>query len=77
MNVEETTLKHVLCFFGKHSYVYLGKDHRDEVFRCACCGVRMVKPYTLRVDRLGGNTPALAGFTSVRRRSSRALKPHS
>jgi hypothetical protein len=69
-------VKQVFCFFGKHSYAFLGHDRKDEVYRCVCCGERMVKPYTLRVDRLGGRTCEAPGFApSVKLRTSGSAKP--
>jgi len=63
-------VKQFLCFFGKHSYAFLGNDRKDEVYRCVCCGERMVKPYTLRIDRLHGKSAAVPGFApSVRLRT--------
>jgi hypothetical protein len=72
-------VKQVLCFFGKHSYAFLGNDRNDEVYRCVRCGERMVKPYSLRIDRLGGKTCEAPGPTpSVRTRASgSAAKPRN
>ncbi len=72
-------MKQVLCFFGKHSYAFLGNDRKDEVYRCVRCGERMVKPYSLRIDRLGGKTCEATGFAPSARLSSpgNATKPRN
>ena len=46
------------------------------MYRCVCCGERMVKPYTLRIDRLGGKSCADTSVApSVKLRTPGSAKP--